>query len=197
MDLISKVNIRKSILNQRQLYDSETRMKWNDSIFTKLINSEFYKKATVIFIFVNFGNEVNTHQIINRAISDNKIICVPRIPSKATGIEIFKINNLSELKSGYYGILEPLENCPKVAIENVDLIIMPGVAFDRHGGRIGYGAGFYDKFLNKTNKKIDRIALAYQFQVLDEVPMNELDATIDGIITEEEIIMIDNTSFEV
>jgi len=196
MDLLSKRNIRKCILNKRQLCDSETNMKWNNSIFTKLVNSEFYKKASVIFIFVSFGGEVDTHQIITRAISDGKIICVPRIQSKATGIEVFKINGLAELKPGYYDILEPLEKCPEVDSENIDLIIMPGVAFDRLGGRVGYGAGFYDIFLNKMNRKVDKIALAYQFQVLDEVPMNELDATIDGIITEAEIILIDYISFQ-
>ncbi|MBK5243375.1 5-formyltetrahydrofolate cyclo-ligase [Clostridium sp.] len=195
MDLLSKVNIRKCILNKRQLCDSETSMKWNKSIFTKLVNSEFYKKSTVIFIFVSFEDEVDTHQIINRAISDGKIICVPRIQSKATGIEIFKINSLTELRPGYYGILEPLERCPEVDSKNIDLIIMPGVAFDRHGGRVGYGAGFYDIFLNKMNRRVDKIALAYQFQVLNEVPMNELDVTIDGIITEEEIILIDKHKF--
>ena len=143
------------------------------------------------FTFVSFGGEVNTHQIINRAISDGKIICVPKIQSKITGIEIFKINSLAELKSGYYGILEPLEKCPKVDSKNIDLIIMPGVAFDRQGGRIGYGAGFYDRFLSEMNRKVNKIALAYNLQVLDEVPVTELDVLIDGIITEEEIIQMD------
>jgi len=195
MDLLSKVNIRKCILNKRHLCDSETSLKWNNSIFTKLVSSVFYKKSTVIFISVSFEDEVDTHQIINRAISDGKIICVPRIQSKTTGIEIFKINSLLELRLGYYGILEPLEMCSEVDSKNIDLIIMPGVAFDRHGGRVGYGAGFYDIFLNKMNRKVDKIALAYKFQVLDEVPMNELDVTIDGIITEEEIILADKHTF--
>lgn len=74
---------------------------------------------------------------------------------------------------------------------------MPGVAFDRHGGRVGYGAGFYDIFLNKMNRSVDKIALAYQFQVLNKVPMNEMDVVIDGIITEEEIIFVDKHNFQV
>ena len=133
-------------MTKREIYDPETRSKWDNSIFNKLVTSEFYKKASVIFIFVSFE-------------------------------------------------LEPLEKCPKIDSKNIDLIIMPGVAFDRHGGRIGYGAGFYDRFLNKMNRKVDKIAIDYNFQVLDEVPMNELDEPIDGIITEEEISLFMKQAF--
>ena len=189
MALLSKEDIRKFILSKREIYDSETKLRWNNSIFTKLVNSEFYKKASVIFTFVSFGGEVDTHEIINRALSDGKIICVPKIKSKLTGIEIFRINSLAELKPGYYGILEPLEKCPKVDSKNIDLVIMPGVAFDRQGGRIGYGAGFYDRFLSEMNRKVDKLALSYCFQVLENVPIDEFDVPIDGIITEKEIIL--------
>ncbi len=192
MALLSKEDIRNYILSKREICDSETRIKWDNNIFDKVINSEFYKKASIIFIFVSFKNEVNTHQIINRSISDGKIICVPKIQSKEKGIEIFRINSLAEVKPGYYGILEPLERCPEVDSKSIDLILMPGVAFDRHGGRVGYGAGFYDRFLSKINIEIDKVALSYNFQLLNNVPMNKLDVFIDGIITEEEIIQFHN-----
>ena len=70
-------------------------------------------------------------------------------------MQIFKINSLAQLKPGYYGILEPLEQCQEIDGKNIDLIIMPGVSFDRKGGRVGYGAGFYDKFLSMMNRKVD------------------------------------------
>lgn len=188
MDMLSKENIRKFILCKRDIYDSETRLKWDNSIFTRLVNSEFYKKASVIFIFVSFKSEVDTHKIIIRAISDGKIICVPKIHSRSEGMMVFRINSLAELKPGYHGILEPLDKCPEVDSTKIDLIIMPGVAFDKYGGRVGYGAGFYDRFLSEINIDVDKIALSYHFQILDNVPMNKEDVPIDGIITEEEII---------
>jgi 5-formyltetrahydrofolate cyclo-ligase len=188
MDLQSKTDIRRFILEQREKVNHHTREEWDKSVFLKLINSEFYKKASVIFAFVSFRSEVDTHRIIARALEDSKIVCVPKINSKEKGIEIFKINSLEELDSGYFGVLEPKEGCPVVEPDDVDLILMPGVAFDRQGGRVGYGKGFYDRFLRNMNKKVDKIALAYDFQILDKVPMDEFDVPIDGIITNEQII---------
>lgn len=187
MDFQNKKDIRKHILERRDKIELGTRSEWDESIFSKLITSEFYKNSKVLFSFVSFGSEVDTHQIINQALKDSKTICVPRIESKEKGMEIFKINSLDELKTGYFGILEPMKSCPAIDPESIDLILMPGVAFDKQGGRVGYGRGFYDNFLRKMNKKVDKIALSYDFQLLDKVPMDEFDVRIDGIITEKQL----------
>jgi 5-formyltetrahydrofolate cyclo-ligase len=189
MDIETKKDIREQILKYRESLDLNIRGQWDESIFDKLIKSEFYKNAKTIFAFVSFKSEVDTHKIIKYAIQDQKTICVPKIKSKETGIEIFKINTFDELKKGYFSILEPLESCPSIDSNDLDLILMPGVAFDRKGGRLGYGAAFYDRFLTGMNKAVDKIALAYHFQVIDNIPMDEHDVRIDGVITEKEIIV--------
>lgn len=189
MDIHEKKDIRMQILQHRELLDLNTRRQWDEVIFNKLINSEVYKKANTIFAFVSFKSEVDTHKIIKYAIEDKKTICVPRIESKQKGMEIFKIDGFEQLKKGYFGILEPLESCPAIDSKELDLILIPGVAFDRQGGRVGYGAAFYDRFLSSLNKKVHKIALAYQIQVLNNIPMDEHDVRIDGVITEEEIII--------
>jgi 5-formyltetrahydrofolate cyclo-ligase len=186
--LVGKSEIRKKILEHRESIDSDIRSKWDDSIFKRLISSEPYKRSNTIFAFVSFKSEVDTHRIINHAISNHKTICVPKINSKQEGIKIYKIDSFNQLKKGYFGILEPIEGCMPVDKNSLDLILMPGVAFDRYGGRVGYGAAFYDRFLSNMNKQVDKIALAYHFQVLDSVPMSEHDIRIDGIITEQETI---------
>jgi 5-formyltetrahydrofolate cyclo-ligase len=99
---------------------------------------------------------------------------------------------LSELEPGYFGVPEPVDKCPEVDTGDIDLVIMPGIAFDREGGRIGYGGGFYDRFLIKMERKVDRIAPAYDFQVVDEVPVDLWDIRIDGIITNREIINVNH-----
>ncbi|MBL4937123.1 5-formyltetrahydrofolate cyclo-ligase [Clostridium sp. YIM B02515] len=185
---MEKSEIRKKILEQRESIDSDIRSKWDESIFKRLITSELYKRANTIFTFVSFKSEVDTHMIINDAISNHKTICVPKINSKQEGIKLYKIDSFNQLKKGYFGILEPIESCQQVDKNSLDLILMPGVAFDRYGGRVGYGAAFYDRFISNMNKHVDKIALAYHFQVLDSVPMNEHDIRIDGIITEKENI---------
>lgn len=188
MNLLSKTTLRKLVLEKRDAVAVDTRKKWDEEVLKRIINNESYINSSSIFTFVSFGSEVNTHQIINLALNDNKIIYVPKIKSKEKGIEIFRINSLSDLKPGYFGILEPSENCSAADSRDIDLILMPGVAFDRQGGRLGYGAGFYDRFLTKMNKKITKIALAYQLQVVDSVPTESSDVRIDGIITNEEFM---------
>lgn len=190
MDLLSKRTLRKLILEKRDAVAMSTRKKWDEEVFKRIIHNEFYINSNIIFTFVSFGSEVNTHQIINLALNDNKIIYVPKIKSKEKGIEIFRINSLSDLKTGYFGILEPSENCSAANSSNIDLILMPGVAFDRQGGRLGYGAGFYDGFLTKMSKNVAKVALAYQLQVVDTVPMESSDIRIDGIITNDSFIHV-------
>lgn len=187
---MEKKEIRKKILEYRETIDVNERQRWDEIIFNRLINSELYKGASTIFTFASFKSEVDTHKIIEYAINDKKTICVPKIESKEKGIEIFKIEGFNQLKKGYFGILEPIESCPPVDSNDLDLILMPGVAFDRSGGRLGYGAAFYDRFLSNMNKKVRKIAIAYHFQVLQDIPMYEHDVRIDGIITEEETILI-------
>ena len=190
INLINKKDIRKSILDQREKVDTDVRMEWDKDIFNKLINTEFYKNAAVIFVYVSFQSEVDTHKIIKHALLTGKTIYVPKIEPEKNRMEIFKINNLEELKIGYFGILEPQPNYKVADSNNIDLILMPGVAFDRLGGRVGYGKGFYDVFLKKINKEAYKIALTYDFQVLDKVPMDEFDVKIDGIITNEQQYII-------
>lgn len=190
MDLKNKKDIRRFILEQRDKLEPDIKKELDKKIFSELIDSEVYKNASVIFVFVSFKSEVGTHEIIKQALKDSKTICVPKINTKEREMEIFKINSLEELKEGYYGILEPGEYCPSVNSNDIDLVIMPGAAFDRQGGRIGYGGGFYDRFLSRMNKKVDKIALAYDFQILDRVPMDEFDVRVDGIVTNEGYISI-------
>lgn len=185
MDLKNKKDIRRFILEKRDKLEPDLKVELDKKIFSELINSEAYKNASVIFVFVSFKSEVDTHEIIKQALKDSKTTCVPKINTKEKEMEIFKINSLEELKEGYYGILEPGEDCPAVNSNDIDLVLMPGAAFDRQGGRIGYGGGFYDRFLSRMNKKVDKIALAFDFQILDSVPMDEFDVRVDGIVTNE------------
>ncbi|MDP4089106.1 MAG: 5-formyltetrahydrofolate cyclo-ligase [Bacillota bacterium] len=186
----AKKELRQFIVRKRDEVAPALRQEWDNIIFDRLIDSEYYKRAEMIFTFVSFKSEVDTHRIIKRALEDKKIVCIPKIKSKEKGIELYRINGMDELKPGYFGILEPVESCPAVEAAAFDLILMPGVAFDRKGGRLGYGRGYYDRFLSKLDSESDKIALAYHFQLLDSVPVDIWDVLVDGIITEEEFISI-------
>ena len=148
---MEKKLVRKEILNMRNNMSNEKRILKNKLIYNLFINSDLYKKAKDIFIYVSFGSEVNTHEIIKKAIIDKKNIYVPKIDMKKKEMIAVKIHSLTELSVNNYGILEPI-NVDKDKIANdFDIIVMPGVAFDENGNRIGYGGGYYDKYLEKNN----------------------------------------------
>lgn len=186
---LSKKEYREEVLALRSQLDIHTKNQWDNIILDKLINSDYYKNSSVIFAFVSFRDEVDTHKFIKQALKDGKTICVPKVPSKKQGMETHIIKGFEDLKEGYFGILEPIDGCTKASPDDIDFILMPGVAFDLEGGRVGYGAGFYDKFLAKLNKDVPKIAIAYDFQLYEKVPTDEFDIKIDGIITNKDFLI--------
>jgi len=178
-----KRELRKSMkLRRSELSDCE-RQERDNIIYEKLISSEAYLKAKVIFIYISYGDEVNTHSIVKHALSIGKRICVPKVISKETGMKSIEIKSLDELNAGAYGILEPHSEGIVVKPDEIDMIILPGLAFDKKGGRLGYGGGFYDRYLTQVKGNTVKAALAYNFQIIEKVPTEEFDVPIDYIIT--------------
>lgn len=180
---MEKKELRKRMLKLRDEQRPADRALWDDIIFSKLTGSSDYREAKVVFIFVSFRSEVDTHRIIRKALEDGKVVGVPKVLSKAEGMKAFRIESMEDLAEGYFGVLEPKEGCPEIPAADIDLIVMPGAAFDREGGRIGYGGGFYDKYISEAGRGIRKVALAYRMQILDKVPMEENDMRVDAIIT--------------
>lgn len=184
----SKKAIRKLIEDRRASLDEGDKRIMDENIFSRLIDHNLFKDAKSIFIYVSFDGEIDTHNIIEYALKEGKVVCVPKIFTKAEGMHLMKIDSLLSLTPGYYGILEPPAESERMTLDEIDLIIMPGVAFDVNGGRVGYGGGFYDRLLAGRNIQSAKIALAYRFQVFDKVPSDKWDEKIDIIITEDNII---------
>jgi 5-formyltetrahydrofolate cyclo-ligase len=182
-NIMDKKELRKKILEMRDQQKPADRALWDDIVYNKFIGSEYYRNSKVIFIFVSFRSEVDTHRIIRKALEDGKVVGVPKVVSKKEGMKVFRIDSISDLEAGYFGVLEPKEGCRSIPAEEIDLIVMPGAAFDRVGGRIGYGGGFYDRYLADMGADVKKIALAYRMQVLEKVPMDENDMRVGSIIT--------------
>ena len=172
------------LLKIRDNLDLNKKQK-NDSIIKeKFLNSKEYINSQKIFIYISFKSEVDTKSIILRALKDKKEIFVPRTDIKNKVMDAVKINSFDNLKESAYGILEPSDTAEAVDCESIDLIVMPGAAFDINKSRIGYGAGYYDKYLNSiTSKKVIKIALAYDFQIVDNIPSDKYDVPVDYVIT--------------
>lgn len=159
-------------------------------IANNLFNLNQYKKANFIFSFISFKDEVNTHEIIKKSISIGKRVGVPIPVPKTKELKVSELIDFDkELDLGFYNILTPKDKYIRIVPPQlVDLVLVPGVAFDKRGYRVGYGGGYYDRFFNNINKDIIKIGLCYEMQILSEVPKNSHDIPIDFILTEKRLI---------
>ena len=179
-----KNQIKESILEKRNLLTNEEISEKSRRIEDNLFNLSQFKKSKIVMFFASFSAEVNTHGMIKKSLKE-KIVAVPKVVQHEIEPSLI-IDFDSLVKSGKFGILEPIE-VMKIAYKNIDLVLVPGAAFDKKGHRIGYGFGYYDKFLKKVPKAV-KIGLCYDFQVVDKIPKEEHDVPVDYIVTEERII---------
>lgn len=181
----SKKDLRKHMISLRESIAAEDLIKYNEVIYKKVTSSKEYIEAGTIFVYVSFKKEVFTQGIIEDALSKGKRVCVPKVISKEKGMKAISISCLEDLKPGAMGILEPdFEEAKVVSEKDIDLVLVPGTAFDSIGGRLGYGGGFYDKFLKLLREDCHKIGLGYRIQLVEEIPMDKQDVFIDKIITE-------------
>ena len=144
--------MRKEVLGQRNKLSEEVRRKEDEDIFHKLINSSLYINAERIFTYVSYSSEVDTRKLINYALNQGKKVYIPKTIKEKREMIAVEISTLSGLIVDEHGILEPdIVDKNKIG-DKFDLIIMPGVAFDRLGNRLGYGGGYYDKYIKTYGK---------------------------------------------
>lgn len=183
MEGLNKKQIRKDILKLRDEFDISKKRMADEIILKKLLLREEYIKCKNIFIYIGFGSEIDTKRYIERFWQDNKTVVVPRTNIEKKEMDVVKIDSFDNLVEDKYGILEPDQSKKSFNKDKIDLVIMPGVAFDKDGGRVGYGGGYYDKFLKTISKDIKKIALCYDFQIISKVPLDPYDIKVDDIIT--------------
>lgn len=187
--------MRKEVLHKRSSMTNDEIASKSSQIAQHLFNSDFYKSSKCIMAYLDFRNEVRTEDIIKKSLANNKDIIVPISVVKTRELILSKLYDYdSELETGTYGILEPKKQfIRKVSHEAIDLVLIPGVAFDKRGFRVGYGAGYYDRFLSKLDNSIPKVALAFELQLVSHVNEGKYDIAVDYIVTENGIIKCRNT----
>lgn len=166
----------------------------NTAIRKRLFKTEEYKSCIRLFTFISFQSEVDTIEIINQALQDQKKVYAPRV--EGNNMDFYEINHLDGLIPSKYGVPEPsAEEIGKyhfnneVPLTGENLMLLPGLAFDKAGNRIGYGAGYYDRYLAAYPPKIFyKVALAYDFQLVDTIPSEEYDIKADMILLPSQVI---------
>lgn len=176
--------IRKRMKQLRADMTRTERFEKSMQIFEQLITVPEFKRADRIYTYVSMDNEIDTIMLIDYSLSLEKRVFVPRVSGK--DMEFYEISDISELNPGYMGIYEPDINGKEPDYSRTGFMCMPGLAFDRSYNRIGYGGGFYDRYLSVENK-LYKAALAYEAQLLESIPAQDGDVRPDMIVTEENI----------
>jgi 5-formyltetrahydrofolate cyclo-ligase len=185
-----KEELRKEILEKRILMSQQEVYEKSLKINNNIMKLNKYKESMSIMCYVDFRNEVSTERLIKHALSFGKRVSVPLITGSRgenktmIASEITSLEN--DLETGRYGIYEPRKECIRIIDpKEINLIIVPGVVFDKNKNRIGYGAGYYDRFLSLISRDCLTIGVAFEIQLLNEIPFDENDVVLDMIITEE------------
>lgn len=178
---MNKKDLRKELITKRKNLDSDYRRNADRLIFEKIIALDAYQKAQTIFCFVSTPDEINTFPLLEHAFSSKKRVTVPKCIEKGV-MQAYHIQSFQDLKTGKYSLSEPMSHCPVVAPEELDLIIVPCLSCNPDGYRIGYGGGFYDRYLASTAAA--SVVICYQQMMLDEIPLEPFDQKADCVITD-------------
>ncbi|MDR1958345.1 MAG: 5-formyltetrahydrofolate cyclo-ligase [Planctomycetaceae bacterium] len=185
--ILSKNEIRRIVTQRKEiLTDIPVR---SERVLHRLEEMEEFRTASMVVSYVDFGNEVKTVPFLSRWLQTRQMV----IPYCKDGeILLFSLKNLKELAPGAFGILEPKIELRKdagrfVQPDEPSLILVPGIAFDRNGGRIGRGKGYYDRFLAKAPVSVPLVGLAFECQMFPEVPMEFFDKRLNAVVTEDNI----------
>lgn len=180
-----KRNIRQQMRALMSNFDHVSKEHADKIIARNFLSLEQVKDAQTICTFVSRDDEVDTKFLYEPGAVDKRII-VPKILGE--GLALYELKSIHDLERGPFSIWEPKGDTKQVDIIEIDLFVVPGLAFTRGGARLGHGTGFYDKLLSQTQKP--RIGLAYSFQIVSDIEQMSYDVSVTNVITEKEIISI-------
>ncbi|MFA6808136.1 MAG: 5-formyltetrahydrofolate cyclo-ligase [Eubacteriales bacterium] len=186
---MNKNDLRKQILNVRAQMPKRERVEKSKQIEKIIYSLNEYTKAKVVMVYLSIRDEVETTGIACNILENNKRLVIPRCVEK-NNLQSYFINNLDkDIEQGTWGIREPcIERVQVAQPEEIDLVLVPGVVFDRAGGRIGFGRGYYDRFLPHMRENAVIIGLAFESQVVKNVEMEKHDCKMSLLITENGVI---------
>ncbi|WP_160848327.1 5-formyltetrahydrofolate cyclo-ligase [Pontibacillus yanchengensis] len=182
-----KKELRKKGLDILKSLVGEERNKISTEIEKSLYQTELWKKSNVIGITISQAHEIDTYPVIKNAWEDGKQVAIPKCYPKQNQLVFYQFTSFDDLETVYYGLKEPImEKTKELHRDEIDLMIVPGLLFDNRGYRIGYGGGYYDRYL--VHFPNHTIALATNRQLVEEVPNDVYDIPVQHLITESGVI---------
>jgi 5-formyltetrahydrofolate cyclo-ligase len=182
--------MRERILRARDALPPESRLRFGNAIVAALAEREDFRHARTALLSLAFRSEWETRPLLAAALALGKTVVVPRVDRPSRMLELHAISDLGrDIAPGYLGIDEPLPHCASVEPTAIDWVLVPGVAFDLSGHRIGYGGGYYDRLLPSLRRDAPRIAGAFELQIVERIQAAPHDVRIDAIVTEARTIV--------
>lgn len=177
--------MRKSTLEQRNALSTDVINEKSHSIFIAISKEKAYSEANTIMSFMSFGSEINMEDFNKDIIEKKGYVIIPRVNTQTKVMDLYKVTDFKDFVLSNYGIWEPdPDKYTTITPTELDLILCPGVVFDKKGYRIGYGGGFYDKLLSEINSTCLLYGVGFGLQLVDEVPRESFDKQLDKLFTE-------------
>lgn len=181
----AKATIRKSIILKRKALSNLKQNEKSLIVTRRLLDMGEFKTSKAVFCFLSTAHEVKTEEIILKAFRLGKDVLVPLLNPQEGDMQVVRISRDTRFAIGEYGVREPfLETREVVSSACIDFVIAPGLAFDIFGNRIGYGGGHYDKLFKNISNDVTRVAVGYDFQIIESVPHSDFDESVHFIVTE-------------
>jgi 5-formyltetrahydrofolate cyclo-ligase len=189
--LDEKRELRARILHDRDTRPAADRATASASIAATLSMREDFASSGTVLLTFPFGSEWDTRALLAAALARDKTVALPRVNSSTRMLDLCAVTRLErDVVPGYRGIPEPCAHCAPLDAASIDWVLVPGVAFDRDGRRIGYGGGFYDRLLPLLRADAHRVAGAFELQLVERVPAAPHDVAVGAIVTEAQSISI-------
>lgn len=180
--------LRNEILTRRLMLSREANAEYSRRIAEHVAGMTAFIDSSTIMAYWPFRNEVDTSLLVRTALASGKRVVLPRTIKQERRLAPHIISDVErDLRPGAYGIMEPSPDLPEAKPEEIGLVIVPGLVFDRAGNRIGYGGGYYDRFLPQLTRAA-KVAVAFSLQIVPRVPFDERDRPVDYVVTEDEVI---------
>jgi 5-formyltetrahydrofolate cyclo-ligase len=183
----AKVALRRTVLARRDALDPASRARLSRSALARLRALDAFRAARAVLGFASFGSELETRPFLEEVLASGRTLVLPRVDREARRLVLFRVGRLeTDLRPGVWGIPEPdPARCGPAAPAEIDFIVMPGVAFDPDGGRLGYGAGYYDRLLASWPSRLPSlVAVAFALQIVPAVPVVAGDHRVDLVVTD-------------
>jgi 5-formyltetrahydrofolate cyclo-ligase len=181
----AKLALRQQVLADRDALPAAVRAAASAAIAARILERADFKSARAVLLTLPFGSEWDTAAVMRAALAAGRIVAVPRVDKESRMLELHAIADPErDIVAGYRDIPEPLPACPRISRDTIDFVLVPGVAFDRLGRRMGYGGGHYDRLLPLLSPRAARVAGAFEVQLVDRVPAAPHDIAVDAIVTE-------------